>query len=190
MVNPSTWKEWSLGHSSQGKPEDSAQSTRIPREMALLLRLSRAQPAAPLLLFHSWGPTQGVGLLPKFCPQEASGVGFPQAPQSWWSLPPEQVDLVIGGITGGLLVQAVFQGQAHETKWFHPGQSRPRPQAGSGGSTHQGCCWRCGAGAPGLGRGPVGPEPTLHCSGVPSLGLGRKGAPRMAHLVACPEAGR
>lgn len=75
----STWKEWSLGNSFQGKPEDSAQSSRIPREMALLLRPSRAQPAAPLLLFHSWRSTQGVELRPQFCPQEANGVGFPQA---------------------------------------------------------------------------------------------------------------
>lgn len=30
--------------------------------------------------------------------------GFPQASQSWWSLPPEQVALVIGGIIAGLLL--------------------------------------------------------------------------------------
>lgn len=36
--------------------------------------------------------------------------------QSWWSLSQEQADLVMGGITGGLLVQAVFQSQAHESK--------------------------------------------------------------------------
>lgn len=29
---------------------------------------------------------------------------FPQASQSWWCLPPEQVALVIGGILGGLLL--------------------------------------------------------------------------------------
>lgn len=46
-------------------------------------------------------------LLPKFCPQQASGVmggGFPQASPSWWSLPPEQVALLIGGLAGGLLL--------------------------------------------------------------------------------------
>lgn len=32
------------------------------------------------------------------------GRGFPPASQSWWSLPPEQVALVIGGLTGGLLL--------------------------------------------------------------------------------------
>lgn len=63
------------------------------------------------------------------------------------------------------------------------------PWAGPGGHTHQDCCRWCGAGASGLGRGPVGPGPTLRCSGVPSLGLGGKGAPQMVHLVACPEAG-
>lgn len=80
--DPSTWKEWLLGNSFQGKPEDSAQSSRIPREMALLLRPSRAQPAAPLLLFHSWRSTQGVGLRPSSAPRRPMVWAFPRH-QSW-----------------------------------------------------------------------------------------------------------
>ena len=48
-----------------------------------------------------------MGLLPKFCLQNASGVkgsGFPQASQCCWCPPPEQVARVIGGILGGLLL--------------------------------------------------------------------------------------
>lgn len=54
-----------------------------------------------------------MGLLPRFCLQNARGVkgsDFPQASQSWWYLPPEQVALVIGGILGGLLLLLLLIG--------------------------------------------------------------------------------
>lgn len=57
-----------------------------------------------------------MGLLPKFCLQNASGVegsGFPQASQYWWCLPPEQVALVIGGILGGLLLLLLLIGVSY-----------------------------------------------------------------------------
>lgn len=79
----------------------------------MLPRAQRSPASSPTpeqtqgLLCPSWGPTQWVELLPKFCPQQASGVkgsGFSGTSQSWWSPPPEQVVLVIGGILGGLLL--------------------------------------------------------------------------------------
>lgn len=71
------------------------------------------------------------------------GVAFPGITVLVVSFP-EQVALVTGGIVERLLVQAV------SVMW--------------GRNTHQGCHWGCRVGALGLGRHPVGPEPTLCCS--------------------------
>jgi len=49
---------------------------------------------------------------------------------------------------------------------------------------------RCRLCALGQGRGPVGPQPSHHHVGVPSLGLGEKGVPQKVHLVACPKEGK
>uniref|UniRef100_A0A8D1NEB1 C2 domain-containing protein n=1 Tax=Sus scrofa TaxID=9823 RepID=A0A8D1NEB1_PIG len=59
-----------------------------------------------LLLADSCG-SRGVGILLSHNPTQSgpeSRQAFPQASQSWWCLPPEQVALVIGGILGGLLL--------------------------------------------------------------------------------------
>ncbi|KAM9216834.1 synaptotagmin-15-like [Dugong dugon] len=64
------------------------------------------QPALAVCLCCSRSPTQGRDC----CPHSHSsrpgveGVWYPQVSQSCGSLPPEQVALVIGGITGGLLL--------------------------------------------------------------------------------------
>lgn len=53
------------------------------------------------------GSNPGIEVAAQICPQLATCVkesGFSQASQSWWSLPPEQVALVIGGTLGGLLL--------------------------------------------------------------------------------------
>ncbi|KAG8520623.1 Synaptotagmin-15 [Galemys pyrenaicus] len=71
----------------------------------------RVQPTAPWALEVCFCVTPGAqpkgGVVRTPCLPAASGVkgdGFPQASQSWWSLSPELVALVIGASAGGLLL--------------------------------------------------------------------------------------